>query len=153
MRLGDLTYWSWDKFAVLLQTTCSNTFSWKRMAEFRLIFHCILFPRVQLIMVQIMAWRRVCDKPLSEPPMTFITDDICGTQWVNDILQTRFWKGWKIRLSSKETCTVHFPDDYFIRLKRGLEANKKSVNMTTSGATRRNHYNTLQYEMRLHIAA
>ena len=37
-------------------------------------------------MVQIMAWRRACDKPLSEPMMVSLPTHICVTrpQWVKD---------------------------------------------------------------------
>ena len=58
-----------------------------KMFEFRLKFHWSLFPKVQLIpaLVQIMAWRRSGDKPLSEPMMISLLTHICVTrpQWVN----------------------------------------------------------------------
>ena len=72
------------------QTTFSNAFSWMKMFEFRLKFHWSLFPWVQLTifqsaMVQIMAWCRPGDKPLSEPMMVSLLTHICVTrpQWVN----------------------------------------------------------------------
>ena len=71
-----LTHWGQDKMVDMFQTTFSNTFSWKKMNEFRLRFR--LFLRVQLIifqhMFQIMVWRRTGDKPLSEPTMVWFSD-------------------------------------------------------------------------------
>ena len=73
-------------------------FSSMKMFEFRLKFHWSLFPRVQLTIfqhwVQVMAWRRIGDKPLSEPKMVRSTTHICVTrpQWVktwNLIARTR----------------------------------------------------------------
>ena len=65
-----LTHWGWDKMAVIFQTTFSNAFSRMKIYGFRLRFHWSLFARVQITIfpasVQIMAWRRSGDKPLSE---------------------------------------------------------------------------------------
>ena len=47
-----LTHWARDKMAAILQTTFSNAFSWMKIYEFRLIFHWILFLRVQLTISQ-----------------------------------------------------------------------------------------------------
>ena len=47
-----LTHWGWDKMAAIFQTTFSNALSWMKMYEFRLRFHWILFPRVQLTISQ-----------------------------------------------------------------------------------------------------
>ena len=33
--LNVLTYWDWNKMAIILQTTLSNAFSWKKMVEFQ----------------------------------------------------------------------------------------------------------------------
>ena len=40
------------QMAAIFQTTFSNAFSWMKMYEFRLRFHWILFPRVQLTISQ-----------------------------------------------------------------------------------------------------
>ena len=83
-----LTHWGRDKMAAVSQTTHSNAFSWMKMLEFRLRFHWSLFLRVQInnnpALVQIMAWRRPGDKPLSEPMMVSLLTHICVTrpQWV-----------------------------------------------------------------------
>ena len=37
---AQLTHWSWDKMAAIFQTTISNAFSWMKMYELPLIFHC-----------------------------------------------------------------------------------------------------------------
>ena len=62
----------------------------ERIYKFRIRLHWNLFPRVTLtifqywLMVQIMAWRRSGDKPLSEPMMVILPTHICVTrpQWV-----------------------------------------------------------------------
>ena len=66
-----LTHQGRDKMAVVSQTTFSNTFSWIKMYEFRLRFHWSLFPKIWLtiFIVQIMAWRRPGDRPLSAQMM------------------------------------------------------------------------------------
>ena len=46
------THWGRDEIAAISQTTFSNTFSWKKMHEFRLRFHWSLFLRVHLIIFQ-----------------------------------------------------------------------------------------------------
>ena len=54
------------------------------MFKFGLKFHWSLFPRVQRTVVQIMAWRRPGDKPLSDPMVVSLETHICVTwlQWV-----------------------------------------------------------------------
>ena len=74
--------------ANIFQTTLSSAFSWMKMYEFRLRFHWNLFLSSELTipaLVQIMAWRRPGDKPLSEPMMVRFMTHICVTrpQWVN----------------------------------------------------------------------
>ena len=77
-----------EKNAVL-QMTFSNVFSLKKMHEFRLKFHRSLLPKGPIdnipALVQIMAWRRPGDKPLSELMMVKLPMHICITwpQWVN----------------------------------------------------------------------
>ena len=76
------------------QMTFWNAFSWMKMFEFRLGFHWSLFPMVQLTnmhvpaMVQIMAWGRPGDKPLSRPMMVCLLMHIYVTlpQWVNALV-------------------------------------------------------------------
>ena len=47
-----LIHWGRDKMAAIFQTIFSNPFSWMKMYEYRLRFHWILFPRVQLTISQ-----------------------------------------------------------------------------------------------------
>ena len=94
-RSSKLTHWGWD----ILQTTFSNAFSLMKMFQFRLRFHWSLLFSLNnkqqwnlnrgLInnipaLVQIMAWRRPGDKPLSEPMVVSLLTHICVTrpQWV-----------------------------------------------------------------------
>ena len=68
-----LTHWGRDNMDAISQMTFSYAFSWMKMYELRLKFHWRLFPRVKInnipALVQIMAWRRPGEKPLSEPIM------------------------------------------------------------------------------------
>ena len=68
---GFLTHWGRDKMPAVSQTAFSNGFSWMKIFQFRLQFHWSLFPKGPInnipALVQIMAWRRPGDKPLSEP--------------------------------------------------------------------------------------
>ena len=72
-----LTHWGRGKIDTILQTTFSNAISWMKMFEFRLKFHWS-FPKGPInnmpVLVQIMAWRRTGDKPLSEPMMAQFND-------------------------------------------------------------------------------
>ena len=79
------TDWGRYKMVAISQTTFSSAFSWMKMFEFRLKFHWPLFLRVNIpTLVQVMAWCRPGDKPLSEPMMVSLSTHICVTrpQWV-----------------------------------------------------------------------
>ena len=84
-----LTHWGRDKTNAIFQTTFSNRFSWMKMYEF-FIKISLKFVSNGLIndipaLVQIMAWRRLGDKPLSEPMIFSLLTHVCVTrpQWVN----------------------------------------------------------------------
>ena len=90
-----LTHWGRDNMAAISQTTFSNAFSWmKILIEISLKF----VPRVPInnipALVQIMAWRRLGDKPLSEQMMDSLPTHICVTrpQWVNVCIHTHWLK-------------------------------------------------------------
>ena len=99
--LGDLdsilTHWGRDKMVDISQTTFSYEFSWMKMYEFRLKFHWSLFLRDPInnipSLVQIMAWRRPGDKPLSEPMMVRLPTHIYVTrpQWVKSAIFLLYW--------------------------------------------------------------
>ena len=79
--------------AAISQTTLSNAYSWMKMLEIWLIFHQSLFLRFQSIdnipaLVEIMAWRRPGDKPLSEPVIVRLLMHICVSrlQWVKVVI-------------------------------------------------------------------
>ena len=86
--LNELTNWGRDKMAAISQTTFWYIFSLIKILEFRLKFHWKFVPRGPinniLPLVQIMAWRRPGDKPLSEPMMVRLLRHLCVTrpQWV-----------------------------------------------------------------------
>ena len=48
----ELTHWGGDKMDAISQTTFSNTFSWKKIYEFRLRFHWSMFLMFELIIFQ-----------------------------------------------------------------------------------------------------
>ena len=68
--------------AAILQTIFSNAFSRMKIYRYQLRFHWSLFARVNNIpaLVQIIAWRRSGDKPLSEPMMVSLLIHICVTR-------------------------------------------------------------------------
>ena len=82
-----LTHWGQDKMAAIFQKTFSNGFSWI-LINISLKF----VPRGPInnipTLVQVMAWRRPGDKPLSEPMMVNLLTHICVTrpQWVKGCL-------------------------------------------------------------------
>ena len=85
-----LTHWGRNKMATISQTTLSNPLSWMKICEFRFRFLELKFVTKGPInntpaLVQIMAWRRPGDKPLSEPMMVRLPTHICVNrpQWVN----------------------------------------------------------------------
>ena len=72
-----LTHLLFDKMATISQKTFIIAMSWMKIFVFWFKFHRSLFLRIQLnnsAMVQVMAWRQRCDKPLSEPRLTQCTD-------------------------------------------------------------------------------
>ena len=83
-----LTHWGRDKMAAISQTTLSNSFSWMKMFENAPKISLTFVPKGPInnipALVQIMAWRRSGDKPLSEPVVVSLLADICVTkpQWV-----------------------------------------------------------------------
>ena len=83
-----LTHWGRDKMDAISKTTLSNAFSWMKMLEFRLKIQKFV-PKGPInkipALVQIMAWRRPGDKPLSEPMLVNFPTHICVSwpQWVN----------------------------------------------------------------------
>ena len=80
---SNLTHSRRDKMATILQTTVSNAFSWMKMYAFRLM-SLKFVPKGPIdnitALVQIMAWRRLGDKPLSEPMMVRLLTHICVTR-------------------------------------------------------------------------
>ena len=83
-----LTHWSRDKMAAIFQTTFSNAFfSANVWISIKISLKSVHKGAISNIpaLVQIMAWRRPGDKPLSEPMMVRLPTHICviPPQWVN----------------------------------------------------------------------
>ena len=89
-----LTHWGRDEIDAIVQTTFSNAFSWMKMYQFSLRISLKFVPKFQInnipALVQIMAWRRPGDKPLSEPMIVVLLTHICVTrpQWVKLSINT-----------------------------------------------------------------
>ena len=88
----ELTHWGRDKMDAISQTTLSNAFSFMNENVWILIKISLKFvPQGPInnfpALVQIMAWRRPGDKPLSEPMMVNLLTHICVTrhQCVNSL--------------------------------------------------------------------
>ena len=66
-----------DKMAAISQTTFSNAFPWVKSFVFWFKFHWFV-PKGPIdnkwALVQVMAWRRIGDKPLPEPMLIQFTD-------------------------------------------------------------------------------
>ena len=91
----ELTHWGRDKMAAISETKVWNAFSWMKIYKFRSISpKCVHKDPINNIpaLVQVMAWRRPGDKPLSEPMMVRLPTHICVTrpQWVKGITSIAF---------------------------------------------------------------
>ena len=83
-----LTHWVRDKMVNNFLMAFSNALYWMKIYEFWLRFHWSFYPKGPIntipALVQIMAWSRPGDKPLSGPMMVSLLTHICATrpQWV-----------------------------------------------------------------------
>ena len=107
-----LTHWGREQMPAIFQTIISNGFSWMKMCEFRLSQKFVPKGPINNIpaLVQIMAWRRPGDKPLSKPVVVSLLTHICITlpQWI--IPCTEFILGDMKndkRTKSKNVCTLN----------------------------------------------
>ena len=78
LNTATLTHWGWNKMAAISQTTFSNAFSWNENVWIAINISPKFVHKGQInnipALVQIMAWRRSGDKPLSEPMMAYLND-------------------------------------------------------------------------------
>ena len=118
-----LTHLGRDKMDATLQTTFSSSFSWMKIFDFRLKISLKFVPKglIKTIpaLVQIMAWRRQGDKPLSEPMMVRLPMYICVArpQWVkpsrlsdthiHHITMTSCWARWGLKSAVYRLFTQH----------------------------------------------
>ena len=76
--VSTLTHLPVDKMATSSQVTFQNAFSVIKRFVFRVKFHRHFGPKgpidIKSALVQVMAWRRTGDKPLSEPMLTHFID-------------------------------------------------------------------------------
>ena len=88
-NLTDLTHWGRVKMDAISQTTLSKRIFLNDNVRIPIKISLKFVPKVPIInipaLVQIMAWRRLGDKPLSEPMLVSLLTHICVTrpQWVN----------------------------------------------------------------------
>ena len=71
-KIASLTHLPLDQMTAISQTIFSNALSWLISSISSLKIHWILF--INPVLVQIMAWSLIIDKPLSEPMLTRFTD-------------------------------------------------------------------------------
>ena len=96
----DLAHWGRDKMAAILQTTFSNAYFLNENVCISLKISLKLVHEVRVniisILVQIMAWRRSGDKPLSEPIMVNLLTHICVTrpQWFKLVHVSKIGRWW-----------------------------------------------------------
>ena len=89
MNRISLTHWGRDKMDATSQTTLSNAFSLNENVRISIKNSLKFVPKGSInnipALVQIMAWRRLGDKPLFEPMIVSLSTHICVTrpQWVN----------------------------------------------------------------------
>ena len=87
-----LTYWAWDKMATIFQMIYWNVFPWMKMLSISIKISMKFVPEGLInnipALVQIMAWRRPGDKPLSELMMISLLMQICVIRppWVSHIV-------------------------------------------------------------------
>ena len=86
-NIHSLTYWGRDIMAAIFHTTSSSGFSENVWISINISLKFVPRGPINNIptVVQVMAWRRPGDKPLSEPMMVRLPTHICVTrpQWVN----------------------------------------------------------------------
>ena len=107
------------KWSPFTKKKISNAFSWMKMYQFRLRFHWNLVPNRPInnipALVQIMAWRRPGDKPLSEL-MNLFNWRIYASHGLNELKTpghyhaqhwntfrlafSQFWQSWAIMISN-----------------------------------------------------
>ena len=123
-----LTHWGWDKMVAIFQTK---------------FFKCIILNENEFIsidisqkfvpkgpinnipaLVQIMAWHRPGDKPLSEPMMVNLLTHVCATQpqWVNTLWPSYaiWWHRSGPTLVQVMPCCLtapsHYPNQYWLTI-------------------------------------
>ena len=124
-----LTHWGWDKMANIFKTSFSKCIFLNENIWISLKISLEFVPKVRInnipSLVQIMAWRRSGDKPLSEPMMVSLLSHICVTrhQWVNGChrvsvqarnqVKTIMWKIWWAIL----LCFHQFAHNFSVRFE------------------------------------
>ena len=92
--IESLTHWDRDKTAAISQMTFSNVFSIDENVWILLLISFKFVSKFQInrinnipALVEIMAWRRPGNKPLSQPTMVKLLTHICVTrpQWVKEL--------------------------------------------------------------------
>ena len=101
MAIRNLTHWGRDKMATISQMTLSKPIFLNENIQIPIKIWLKFVPKAPInnipTMVQIMAWRRPGDKPLSETMMVCLLTHICITrpQWVKSL--SPLLQGWGMR--------------------------------------------------------
>ena len=143
-----LTYSGQGKMAVILQTTIWNGLSWMEIYKISLTISLKSVPKFHInnipSLVQIMAWCRPCDKPLSETMMFKLLTHICviRPRWVKVIpdhlfgqmTSWRYWPdGWPLstrKISEYFRCYEnheYIENDVYTRVENGFSAHETVI--------------------------
>ena len=132
--------------AAISQTTLSNVFSWMKMLEFGLKF-VRKGPKGPInnipALFQLMAWRRLGDKPLSEQMMIRLPTHICITrpQWFKSDMCNCWPSNHLSRIKEIASDTGQFYMKFYLRLNlisvwdcppNKLQTTQHAVTMVTS---------------------
>ena len=131
---NDLTHWGRDKMAAIFQCIFVNENVWISI-EISLNF-VPSGPTDNIpALVQMMAWRRPGDKPLSEPMMVILLTHICVTrpQWVNSLGPGRF----SSTCISKYVIFKHFVMSDTCKTGMGVDFDEKTENILQPGIPRK----------------
>ena len=124
MDVDTLTHWGRDEIDAIWQTTFSNVFSWMKNVPIVIKNSMRFVPKGPInnipALVQIMAWRRPGDKPLSELMVGKLLTHICVTrpQWVNSLLWSRFLRVWSEICTPVPRCKSLWRERAVLRLNR-----------------------------------
>ena len=134
-----LTHWGRDKMDAISQTTFSSAFLFNENVWITIKNSLKIVPKGPInnipALVQIMAWRRPGDKPLSEPMLVSVPTHICVTrpEWVK--YHSHHLKAIALnanRVRDTTSCTDPFGNKLWALVILGMLLNVNEMQMTFS---------------------